>query len=173
MPSPDGQRVLQVSTALVRRGTDVLMVYQKGPEDPEPCWALPGGLVEAGELAIETLVREVREETGLRLRHPGALAFVVHRDGPGRAQMIVYCFEVTDWEGEVTCTDPDGFVLDARFFPLPEAVAAVEVIPWLSTPEPTTSYLRGDVPPGVLWFYRERRGGDTTLVGCTSGGRAP
>ena len=56
--------MLQISTAIVRRGTDVLMVLQRGPDDREPYWALPGGVVETGELANEALVREVREETG-------------------------------------------------------------------------------------------------------------
>lgn len=31
-------------------------------------WCLPGGRMEAGESAAETIVREVEEETGLRIR---------------------------------------------------------------------------------------------------------
>ena len=173
MSSPNRQDVLQISTALVRRGTEVLMVCQQGPEDRQPYWALVGGVVEPGELATEALIREVREETGLEVRDPGALAFVVHLDEPGHGQVIVYCFEVTDWTGQVVCADPDEFVLDARFFPLPVAIEAVEAIPWLKTPEPTTSFLRGETPPGVLWLYREVSGRDIVLIGRTTWKRTP
>jgi 8-oxo-dGTP diphosphatase len=161
--------VLLISTAIVRRGTDVLMVLQRGPEDREPHWALPGGVVEAGELVNEALVREVREETGLEVCDCGALAFVVHLQEPGRGQTIVYYFEVADWRGTTApCADPDGFVLDARFFPLPEALAAVGVNPWLKTPRPIVSYLRGEAPRGALWLYRVPRDGDAVFVARTS-----
>ena len=43
---------------LVKRGTVVFKGY----------WALPGGRVDAGETVEETVVREVKEETGLDVR---------------------------------------------------------------------------------------------------------
>lgn len=43
---------------LVKRGTVVFKGY----------WALPGGRVDAGETVEETVVREVKEETGLSVR---------------------------------------------------------------------------------------------------------
>jgi len=43
---------------LVKRGTVVFKGY----------WALPGGRVDAGETVEETVVREVKEETGLHVR---------------------------------------------------------------------------------------------------------
>ena len=160
--------MLQISTAIVRRGTDVLMVLQRGPEDREPHWALPGGVVESGELANDALVREVREETALEVRDPGVLAFVVQLDEPGRGQTVVYCFEVADWRGTLaSCADPDGFVLDARFLALPEVLGAVEAIPWLKTPRPIVSYLRGEASHGALWLYRVPRNGSAVLVART------
>ena len=56
-----------------------------------------GGVAETGEVLSEALVREVREETGLRVVEIGPLAYVVQhdnrapvqlhegRDGPGRS----------------------------------------------------------------------------------------
>jgi len=35
------------------------------------CWLTPGGTLEPGESYEDALLREVLEETGLRLRHPG------------------------------------------------------------------------------------------------------
>ena len=43
---------------LVKRATAVFKRY----------WALPGGRVDAGETVEETVVREVKEETGLHVR---------------------------------------------------------------------------------------------------------
>jgi ADP-ribose pyrophosphatase YjhB (NUDIX family) len=43
----------------------VLLVASRYASHPQPLWNLPGGRIEPGELAAETIVRETREETGL------------------------------------------------------------------------------------------------------------
>ncbi len=88
----------------------------------------------------------------------------MHLDEPGRGQTLAHYFEVTDWRGEIACADPDGFVLDARFLAPPEAIRAAEAIPWLRTPGPTVSYLRGEAARGTLWFYRATPDGPAALV---------
>ncbi len=35
-------RHTQIAAALIRRGENVLLVQQQGPDDPEPLWALRG-----------------------------------------------------------------------------------------------------------------------------------
>lgn len=52
----------------MRRNATVLLVQQRGPDDPVASWSLPGEVVEDGEVLAETLAREVREETGLTMR---------------------------------------------------------------------------------------------------------
>ena len=41
-------------------------------------WGIPGGNVETGESSLETIVREVLEETGLRVENPRAFGFASH-----------------------------------------------------------------------------------------------
>jgi 8-oxo-dGTP pyrophosphatase MutT (NUDIX family) len=74
---PEGTAI--VAAGLVRRGNRLLMVRQAGPGE-DPFWSIPGGKVEPGELATEALVREVREETGITVLDPGALALTMQMD---------------------------------------------------------------------------------------------
>lgn len=67
-------------TAIIRRGDNILMISQQGPDDPKPGWSVPSGRVEPGELLHEALQREVLEETGLKITGPGHLAWLSQHD---------------------------------------------------------------------------------------------
>ncbi len=136
------------AVALMRRGGDVLLVRQSGPGDERAYWGLPGGIVEPGETLIEGLTREVREEAGVAVADPGRIAFVTYSPG-----CISFTFEVGKWRGEPGPADPDGFVLEAGFFPLNEAIARLEEVPVRGMREPITTYLRGQAERGSVFVY--------------------
>ncbi|MGB8214981.1 MAG: NUDIX domain-containing protein [Anaerolineales bacterium] len=88
-------------------------------------WCLPGGMIEPGESVTEGCVREVFEETGLRvllLRLAGVYSdpnrLTIYPDG-NKACVIVLTFEVEQVGGELGLSDE---TTDARFFPVIEAV---------------------------------------------------
>lgn len=151
---------LDVATAIVRREHEVLLVLQGRPGE-ELFWALPGGIVEEGELVPDGLVREVREEAGVEIRELGPLAYVTHLDWRRPARIrgrevagyiaTVWTFEVDSWFGELRVDDPDGVVVDAAFVQAREAADRLARTEWL---ELAAGYLRGDIRRGS--FHVER-----------------
>jgi ADP-ribose pyrophosphatase YjhB (NUDIX family) len=59
--------VIHLATGLAVEDRRVLLVASSYPNQPRPLWNLPGGRQQPGELLAETVVREVLEETGLRV----------------------------------------------------------------------------------------------------------
>ncbi|MGQ0632676.1 MAG: NUDIX hydrolase [Sporichthyaceae bacterium] len=53
--------------ALIHDDSHRLLLIRRVNAPADGCWSLPGGRVEAGESDAEALVREVREETALRV----------------------------------------------------------------------------------------------------------
>ena len=62
----DNKRIDFSTKALIIRDDKFLVMHNKGVK--EDLWELPGGRMEFGENAEETLEREIREETGLGVR---------------------------------------------------------------------------------------------------------
>ena len=154
----------------MRREGAIVLVHQ-GPSDDERFWALPGGVVDDGELVPEALVREVREETGLEIAGPGRLAFVRQVDerrplrpirGEGVGYLAtIWVFEVDEWSGELAPRDPDGVVFEARLVPLDDALGRLRRTPWL---EIVADYLEGRVAAGTLRFERWTDGGAEVVL---------
>ena len=75
-------------------------------------WSLPGGLLEVGETTAEGIVREVFEETGVRVRPMEIVATIdrIVRDVAGRVRFHYVlvewlCLPVEDSAGELVCGD--------------------------------------------------------------------
>jgi len=67
-----GSHRFQLRAAAIFRRGDAVLLHRA---ERDPFWALPGGRVEPGEAAADTLVREMREELGIDVAC-GELAFV-------------------------------------------------------------------------------------------------
>jgi 8-oxo-dGTP diphosphatase len=78
------------SYALIVRDGKALVVRNRAGR-----WTLPGGRAKRGETLRDTVVREVREETGLRIRVRGRISpkHVRRHDGPC-ASCVVYAAKV-------------------------------------------------------------------------------
>jgi 8-oxo-dGTP diphosphatase len=167
--APDGQgtsptvnvyEFVQVAAALVRRGDHIVLVRERRGDTT--FWSVPGGGVEPGELVPEALVREVEEETGLRLRTPGRLAFVVNTTKAEFPSALALFFECTEWDGDIGPADPDAEVTQAILASREEALRLLAGSQ-ASRPEiePPVAYLNGATTP-VIWTYRDDQPADTT-----------
>lgn len=130
---------LAVSAAVFRAG-QVLLVRRARAPSAGP-WTLPGGVVEAGEMLHEALVRELREETALAVA-PVALAGhreVILRDAEGRVErhFVVMSFAARWIAGEPVLNaeldafawfDPAAIAGLATTEGLAEIVAAAQTI---------------------------------------------
>lgn len=82
---------------LVYRGSQVLL--QKRVKPDWQGYALPGGHVEAGESIVDAVIREMQEETGLRIFHPrlcGLKQFPIDR-----GRYLVFLFKTQDFAGQL------------------------------------------------------------------------
>lgn len=174
----EAKQIYEAAAALIRRGHDILLVRHRGPDDASARWTLPGGIAKSGEVLTETLVREVREETGLEVSSCGGLLYVAQVDDVGNScPSIVFVFEVSECAGELRPADPDCLVDEARFLPHSKAVSELEKLPRRSMREPILAHIRGEATPGTMWVYRRQPDGTERLTarlpaaGAESGAR--
>lgn len=104
------------------RGDSVLLIRRaKPPREGE--WSLPGGRIEPGERAVDSALRELREETGVEAEITGLIDVV---DGlfPEAGRHYVLIDYAARWvSGEPVAGDD---ALEARFVALDEVESLIE-----------------------------------------------
>ena len=106
-PTPNG--LLPAAFAAVRNGLGQVLLVRRADDGN---WELPGGRVEVGESASETVVREVAEEASVEIKLTGVLGIysdpehvLAYPHGDVRQQFAV-CFHA--WaDGDVHDVHPD------------------------------------------------------------------
>ncbi|MBE0512664.1 NUDIX hydrolase [Candidatus Bathyarchaeota archaeon] len=88
------QPIIGVGAVIIRNGK--ILLEKRKSEPGRGKWTIPGGLVELGESAEQTVMREVREETNLEVEQPKLIDVVnnVTLDEDGR---IKYHFLIVDY----------------------------------------------------------------------------
>ena len=97
--------------AIIKDESGRLLLIQRGHEPEAGRWSLPGGRIEPGESDEQAVVREIREETGLRVVC-GALVGSVERPGLRGAVVDIRDYAATVAGGTLAAGDDAA---DARW----------------------------------------------------------
>jgi ADP-ribose pyrophosphatase YjhB (NUDIX family) len=123
--APAANRVVPGASAVVLDGAGRILLHRR---DDNELWSIPGGGMEVGERIADTVVREVREETGLEVEPEAIVGIysnpqhvVEYGDGEVRQQFSV-CFACRLVGGELATSDES---LEVGFF----TPAEIEAMP--------------------------------------------
>ena len=86
----------------------------------------PGGHVEPGESFVESVIREVREETGLTIADP-VLCGIKQFPTESGARYVVLFFKATKFTGEIQSSD-EGLVYWLPRIELPKQKLALDML---------------------------------------------
>ncbi len=128
---------LRIVTGVARREDSVLLVASRYASHPQSLWTLPGGRQEPGELASETVLREVREETGIEASII-ELAYVSESyDGATHVVNLTFAIAAS---GAPHVPQRSDHIVAAEWVAIDELPARMQVA---VVREPLLAYLRG------------------------------
>ncbi|HLD57583.1 MAG TPA: NUDIX domain-containing protein [archaeon] len=112
-------------TAAIEKGGKFLLVKRSESEANFPGkWMFPGGKVEKGEDALQGLIREIKEETGIEIEDKIALLRTYHFTRSDGGNALGFNFVVQWKAGEVVLGDG---LIDYAWI-LPEEIAKYNTI---------------------------------------------
>jgi 8-oxo-dGTP diphosphatase len=102
------------ASALVRDDAGRILLARRAADPGAGLWDLPGGFMDEGEEPLETLRRELREETGLELEPGAFLGGIPDRYGKDGPWTVNFYWEARLGEGEPRPADD---VAELAWFP--------------------------------------------------------
>lgn len=130
----------------------VLLIQQPDFFSGLPIWTLPSGAVEDGETPEVAAARELAEESGCTIK-PSELELIATAEVQqnGRRVSMSWNFTASAATPHLKPADPDGLVLDARWFKRPRAIELLSRLRYDPIREPAIRFLNGE--RGLHWTF--------------------
>jgi len=108
----------KTSTAIIRFPNNQILLIKRNTRPFVGYWALPGGRMDPGETIEQTIVREVKEETGLDVEIVSKIGEYVEIGVKDDVEYEYYptCFEVKPIGGEIKKQESE--IQEIRLFSL-------------------------------------------------------
>ena len=130
--------------------TNKVVLQYRSPEKTH--WAghaFPGGHIEEGESLVESVIREVYEETGLTIADPKLVAVKDWEPEEG-GRYIVFCYKATEFTGQLRSSE-EGEVSWVKKDQLEKLDLSYDMLPLLEVMED---------PDLSEYYYRKRTDDD-------------
>ena len=110
----------KTSTAIIPYPNNKILLIKRNTIPFKGYWALPGGRMDPGETIEQTIVREVKEETGLDIKIVGKLGEYIEKGVKDDVEYEYYptCFVVKPVGGEIKKQDTE--IQEIKLFSLNE-----------------------------------------------------
>ena len=123
----------------------VVLQYRSPEKTHWAGYAFPGGHIEEGESLVESVIREIEEETGLTIFNP-QLTAVKNWQLENGTRYIVFCYKATEFTGKLRSSD-EGEVSWVEKDQLEKLDLSYDMLPLLEVMED---------PDLSEYFYRKR-----------------
>ena len=117
------EEVELTNMCMVCDGKGNVLVQNKKGDRTWHGWNFPGGHVEQGEFVTPSVIREVREETGLTIENPKLCGIKEFRKEQDGKRFIVFLYVASRFSGELRSSD-EG---DVFWYPLSELKRSKEL----------------------------------------------
>jgi ADP-ribose pyrophosphatase YjhB (NUDIX family) len=146
-------RVVRFAGVVAVHEDRIVLIHERHERWGGAFWSIPSGRVEDHETPALGAARELTEETGLvvtleRLQ-PIGTSFTLGKENAARAWNFVTHVE----DDALTVNDPDGLILEAKWFRRSEAVALLSRLPYRPLAAPVVAFLTGSAAPGSHWHF--------------------
>ena len=106
------ENAIFVNMCMVTDGSKVLVIDRK--KEDWPGITFPGGHIEKNESFVDSVIREVYEETGLTIKDP-VLCGTKQFQEDEKTRYVVFFFKATRFSGELAASDEGGvFWIDRK-----------------------------------------------------------
>jgi 8-oxo-dGTP diphosphatase len=131
--TPKKPLLLVAAAALVDVDGRVLIAKRPIGKSLAGLWEFPGGKVESGETPEECLIRELKEELGVKVTGPCLAPFVFTSHGYESFHLLMPLYLVRRWEGVVSAREHEAiaWVKPERLSDYPMPPADQPLVAWL------------------------------------------